>query len=147
MDIVSCHTHIHLYIVGKIIQIVKHSETEGDLRSSSDHQDQSKADGRNEQPVENKQTVEQRGMVGAKSGADDQSVPPAGPEGEASQNEQQTEQSAQLSPQSFTEIIDNSTVEHSGTVDQSKQPVPVEQTMYKFLKTAPRWTSQIFWPL
>ena len=115
---------IYIYIVGKIIQIVKHCETEGDLRSSSDHQDQSKVDGRNEQPVENKQ----RGMVGAKSGADDQSVPPAGREWEASQNEQQTEQSAQLSPQSFTEIIDNSTLEHSGTVGQSKQPVPVEQS-------------------
>ena len=69
-------------------------------------------------------------MVGAKSGADHQSVPPAGQEGEASQNERQTEHSAQLSPQlspqSSTEIIDNSTVEHSVTVSQSKQPVPVE---------------------
>ena len=73
------------------------------------------------------QTVELRGMVGEKSGADDQSVPPAGREGEASQNEQQTEQSAQLSPQPFTEIIDNSTMEHSGTVGQRKQPVPVQQ--------------------
>ena len=70
---------------------MEHRETEGDLKSSSDHQDQSKADGRNEQPVENKQTVEQSGMVGAKSGADDQSVPPAGREGEASQNERLTE--------------------------------------------------------
>ena len=70
---------IHTYIVGKIIQIVKHSETEGD------HQDQ---DGRSDE--QNKQTVEQRGMVGMKSGADDQSVSPPGQEGEASQNEQQT---------------------------------------------------------
>ena len=85
---------------------MKHSETEGD------HQDQ---EGRSDE--QNKQTVEQRGMVGAKSGADDQSVPPAGREGEASQNEQQTGQSAQ--------IIDNSTMEHSGTVSQRKQPVPM----------------------
>ena len=89
---------------------MEHRETEGDLKSNSDHQDQSKADGRNEQPVENKQTVEQSGMVGAKSGADNPSVPPAGREAEASQNERQAEQSAQLSPQSSTEIIDNSTV-------------------------------------
>ena len=94
MYIVRVHVHTcvfvycflsYTYIVGKIIQILKHSETEGDLRSSSDHQDQSKTDGKNEQ---NKETVEQRGMVRAKSGADNQSVPPAGREGEASQSEQ-----------------------------------------------------------
>ena len=93
---------------------MEHSETEG------------KVDGRNEQPVENKRTVEESGMVGAKSGADDQSVPPAGREGEASQNEWQTTVNTTLlsPPQKSLTIAQWSTVQ----VNQSKQPVPVEQS-------------------
>ena len=133
---------------------MEHSETEGDLESSSDHQDQSKADGRNEQPVENKQTVEESGIVGAKSGADDQSVPPAGREGETSQNEQQTakanrerqvEQMIKPAQMSNRQSRVENPAKESSQHNYMYLLSPL-QTMYKFLTIAPSWTSQILWP-